>query len=110
MLEALAAGRGQRSATAITQAIARLGGVGKTSLAVEYAYQQSPQLDVVWWLRAEEPVTLLGDFTGLARVLELPEAAQPDPALVVRGVHRWLLIFDNANRPEDLASLLPPAG
>jgi tetratricopeptide (TPR) repeat protein len=117
VLEQLEDRRGGGSTTAITQAIAGLGGVGKTSLAVEYAYRQSPQLDVVWWLRAEEPTTLLGDFTGLASALELPEAAQSDPGLVVRGVHRWLaghgrwlLVFDNATRPEDLTPLLPPAG
>jgi tetratricopeptide (TPR) repeat protein len=118
VLEALAAARGQgAAATAITQTIAGLGGVGKTSLAVEYAYRQSSQLDVVWWLRAEKPATLLGDFTGLASALELPETAQSDPSLVVRGVHRWLadhdrwlLVFDNANRPEELTPLLPPAG
>jgi tetratricopeptide (TPR) repeat protein len=117
VLEELAAGRGGGSATAITQAIAGLGGVGKTTLAVEYAYRQRARLDVVWWVRAEEPSTLLGDFAGLASALNLAERAQPDPALVVRGVHRWLaghdrwlLVFDNANRPEDLTSLLPPAG
>jgi tetratricopeptide (TPR) repeat protein len=117
VLEQLEDRRGGGSTTAITQAIAGLGGVGKTSLAVEYAYRQSPQLDVVWWLRAEEPATLLGDFTGLASALELAEAAQSDPALVIRGVHRWLadhdrwlLVFDNANHPEDLTPLVPPAG
>jgi tetratricopeptide (TPR) repeat protein len=94
-----------------------LDGVGKTSLAVEYAYRQRAQLDVVWWLRAEESAALLGDFTGLASALSLAEAAQPDRTRIVRGVHhwladhdRWLLVFDSANRPEDLTALLPPAG
>ena len=117
LLEELAAGVGGGTATPITQAIVGLDGVGKTSLAVEYAYRQRAQLDMVWWLRAEESATLLGDFTGLASALALAEAAQPDQTRIVRGVHhwladhdRWLLVFDNAHRPEDLTSLLPPAG
>jgi tetratricopeptide (TPR) repeat protein len=117
LLEELAAGVGGGTATAITQAIAGLGGVGKSSLAVEYAYRQRGALDVVWWVRAEEPATLASDFTALAGALKLPERTQTDPALVVPAVHRWLadhgrwlLVFDNVTRPEDVTALLPPAG
>jgi TIR domain/NB-ARC domain len=117
LLEELAAGVGQGAATAITQAIAGLGGVGKTSLAVEYAYRQQSAFDVVWWVRAEEPAALTGDFTALAGALNLPEHTQTDPAVVVPALHRWLaghdrwlLVFDNVSRPEDVTALLPPAG
>jgi tetratricopeptide (TPR) repeat protein len=117
MLEELAAGLGGGTATAITQAIAGLGGVGKTSLAVEYVYRQRGALDVVWWVRAEEPATLTSDFTALAAALNLPEQTQTDPVVVVAALHRWLaghgrwlLIFDNVTQPEDVTPLLPPAG
>jgi tetratricopeptide (TPR) repeat protein len=117
LLEELAAGLGEGTAIAIAQAIAGLGGVGKTSLAVEYAYRHQAAFDVVWWVRAEEPASLLGDFTALAGAIDLPEAGLPDPAVVVAAVHRWLashdrwlLVFDNVTRPEDVTSLLPPAG
>lgn len=117
LLEELVAGVGEGAATAITQAIAGLGGVGKTSLAVEYPYRQQATLDVVWWVRAEEPATLISDFTALADALDLPERSQRDPAVVVGAVHRWLaahgrwlLVFDNVTRPEDVATLLPPGG
>ncbi|MDP3183567.1 MAG: 5'-methylthioadenosine/S-adenosylhomocysteine nucleosidase, partial [Desulfobaccales bacterium] len=43
---------------ALTQAIHGLGGVGKTGLAVEYAYRHGPEYSLVWWLRSEEPVAL----------------------------------------------------
>jgi tetratricopeptide (TPR) repeat protein len=117
LLEELAASLDERTATAITQAIAGLGGVGKTSLAVEYAYRHQAALDVVWWLRAEEPATLIGDFTGLASALNLPERSQTDTAVVVAAVHRWLaghdrwlLVFDNVTRPEDVTALFPQGG
>jgi hypothetical protein len=117
LLEELSAGLGGGTATAITQAIAGLGGVGKTSLAVEFAYRQRGAFDVVWWVRAEEPATLTSDFTALAGALNLPEQTQTDPAVVVAALHRWLadhgrwlLVFDNVTRPEDVASLLPQGG
>jgi tetratricopeptide (TPR) repeat protein len=117
LLEELAAGVGGKTATAITQAIAGLGGVGKTSLAVEYAYRQRAAFDVVWWMRAEVRATLISDFTALAGALNLPEHSQTDPAVVVAAVHRWLaghdrwlLVFDNVTHPEDVTPLLPPAG
>jgi hypothetical protein len=119
LLESLAANLGGVTTTAITQAIAGLGGVGKSSLAVEYAYRHHTRFDVVWWVRAEKPVTLLADYTALASQLRLPEAAadQTDPAALVAAVRRWmarhdrwLLVLDNATRPEEVTELLPAGG
>jgi len=102
---------------ALTQAIHGLGGVGKTQLAVEYAYRHADDYDLVWWVRAEEPAALAADYAALARPLDLPEKDEPDQRLVVQAVRRWLgqhdgwlLVFDNARRPEDLRPYLPPGG
>jgi tetratricopeptide (TPR) repeat protein len=99
---------------ALTQAIHGLGGVGKTQLAVEYAYRHAAEYDLVWWVRAEEPAALAADYAALAGPLDLPEKDEPDQRLVVQAVRRWLgqntgwlLIFDNARRPEDLRPYLP---
>ena len=59
-LAALAAGS-TRAGAAVTQALQGAGGVGKTALAVEYAYRHRSQFDIVWWVRAEQPATLIGD-------------------------------------------------
>ena len=56
---------------AITQAISGLGGVGKTQLALEYAYRHASDYEGVWWLRAETPATLADDYAGLAPFLGL---------------------------------------
>jgi tetratricopeptide (TPR) repeat protein len=102
---------------ALTQAIHGLGGVGKTQLAVEYAYRHAAEYDLVWWVRAEEPAALAADYAALAQPLDLPQKDEPDQRLVVQAVRRWLsqntgwlLIFDNARRPEDLRDYLPPGG
>jgi hypothetical protein len=98
-----------------------LGGMGKTQLAVEYAYRHRADYDVVWWVRSEQPTSLLGDYAALASQpplaadLRLAENA-PQEAVVaaVRGGlerrRRWLLVFDNVEEPAAVAELLPRSG
>lgn len=54
-------------------ALVGLGGVGKTQLAVEYAYRHTDEYSLGWWLQAEEPGALLGEYARLGAKLGLVE-------------------------------------
>jgi tetratricopeptide (TPR) repeat protein len=97
--------------TALTQSITGLGGVGKTQLAVEYAYQFASEYDLVWWVRSDDTVTLIADFSSLGDLLQLKQGESPEKISKASLVRRWLesngnwlLIFDNVQKPEDLYS------
>jgi hypothetical protein len=99
---------------ALTQAIKGLGGVGKTQLAVEYAYRHEEEYQVIWWIRSEEATTLAADYAALAPALALPGETIADQNIVREVVWRWLeqhqdwlLIFDNADDPALLRPYLP---
>ena len=98
---------------AVVQALYGIAGVGKTQLAAEYAHRFAADYDLVWWIHAQ-PGRLIGDqLTALAIRLD---CVTPDTGtdLAVRSVitelqgrGRWLLVFDNAEDPQDMAPWLP---
>lgn len=56
-----------------------MGGVGKTQLALEYAYQKLDKLDTVLWVPAEDRTSLDQSFSQIAlETLKLPSATSSD--------------------------------
>ncbi len=105
---------GERAAVTDYQAITGLGGVGKTQLALEYAYRHMGNYKVIWWVRSEDTATLAVDYAGLAVKLDLPEKTSRDQSVIIAAVKSWLeqndgwlLVFDNAQNPEDIKDYLP---
>lgn len=111
ILETLHAQLGVDRTVALTQssALHGLGGVGKTQIALEYAYRHALEYSAVFWIRAETEEQIVFSFLRMAEVLQLPEREDKDVPRVVKAVQRWLsthgqwlLIWDNV---EDLGLL-----
>ena len=67
-----------------------LGGVGKTQLAVEYAWKRLDDYGVVLWVKADNQEALNRGLAALASVLRLPEAGEREQAVQIEAVFKWL--------------------
>jgi hypothetical protein len=97
-------------------ALTGLGGIGKTSAAVEYAHRHMAEYGLVWQFPADQSAVLLAGFAQLANQLgarDVPGVTDP-----VAQVHStlaisdggWLLVFDNVADPAAIWKVLPPVG
>ncbi|MBV1854614.1 FxSxx-COOH system tetratricopeptide repeat protein [Catellatospora tritici] len=93
-------------------ALRGMGGVGKTRLALEYAYRHAHEFDVVWWVQAEQAAAIAGQLAALGVLLGVPvdtdvTASATATLAVLQRTPRWLLVFDNAEDPQEIRPWLP---
>ncbi|OIW23392.1 TPR-like protein [Coniochaeta ligniaria NRRL 30616] len=93
-------------------ALVGMGGVGKTQIAIQYAYMYRERYDVILWIAADNAISIGQSSREVAQGLELSgnEDETKDSAAAMRKIKNWLkttettclVIYDNA---DDLTAL-----
>lgn len=107
-----------------------MAGVGKTSIAIEYAHLSREKYDAILWIKADEKTRVPDEFAKLAEALgliesasscDLPQTVQTMKNWLSRPVRSytaeniqedvpWLLVFDNVDDFETLTDYWPTEG
>ena len=90
------------------QIISGLAGVGKTQLALHYAFKRANDYELIWRVVATETAAIPTQLTMLAEFLHVETRSQnaADTAAAVADAlgrrARWLLVIDDAREPDDI--------
>ena len=66
-----------------------IGGIGKTSIALEYTYVYENDYDAIFWLRAESSVGLGDSYCAIARKMKLG-VQNENKTHIIEEVKEWL--------------------
>ena len=100
----------------LTQALSGMGGVGKTQVAIEYAYRYRDEYRAILWVSADTEITIKTSLVEIGVTLGLVDLDDTDHNRAVAVVKQWcdrnphwLLILDNADHPQLVKPFLPLA-
>jgi len=100
--------------TSLTQAVSGLGGVGKTQIALEYAFRYGHLYGTIWWVNAEDSQSLMVSYSSFAYKNGLVGREVTEKDIILEAVwnwmsghENWLFIYDNAEDVRMLDEYLP---
>ena len=112
-------GRLDESGSRLAHTLVGPGGVGKSMTAALYVWQcrQADGVDVVWWVRAQDPLTMVADLADLAPRIGVPTigldvetVAEKVRQWLETAPERWVLVLDDAASPDVVERWLPTTG
>ncbi|MEU0844328.1 tetratricopeptide repeat protein [Streptomyces sp. NPDC005962] len=118
----VARARAEGSNAALSQVLVGDGGVGKSQLAASLTRELRDQersdgggLDVLVWVKATEPDTIIAAYAEAAERLSLPGGASDDSATAAEVFlswlaateRRWLVVLDDITDPETIDTWWP---
>jgi hypothetical protein len=86
-----------------------LGGQGKSQIALEYCRRSKETYSGIFWINASSEEMAVQSYNNIAVLLTGPSLTAPDDAEATiqlvkdrleRWNERWLLVFDNYNKPD----------
>src|SRR2546421_2449732 len=105
---------GQATALSQPQAVSGLGGIGKTQIAIEFAYRHRQDYQAVLWVLSDSRESLVSGYIAIAQLLKLPEKDVQEEQVITGAVKvwlqthdSWLLILDNADNLALVCEFLP---
>ncbi len=104
-----------RETSLAIQAITGMPGIGKTELALAYAFRYHRRYEAVFWLTCDSRKDLIAGFLSIAELLQLPVESTSEEQDVVAKVKQrlayfteeWLLIFDNVFDLTSIGEFIP---
>ncbi|MBE3561922.1 MAG: helix-turn-helix domain-containing protein [Ktedonobacteraceae bacterium] len=97
-------------------ALCGMAGIGKTQVALEYAYRYGQHYSAVLWVQADTEETVHASLASIVQQLQLMDEEGTDRNIVDTVLHwlgerqDWLLIVDNIEDVECIRPFLPKIG